>query len=137
MLLPALAAANARAQQQPNRTLPSKVYHSPQVPYIVEESNANKKGRQFFDGAEHSGFRLEVHETVLGADTRTHEPHKHVHDEMVILVEGTGEALIEAQTELAEEGSIIYFGSNQMHSFRNVGTSPCRYYVVELRGKEA
>jgi quercetin dioxygenase-like cupin family protein len=136
LLLPALAAANVEAQQQPTGRLPSKVYHSPRIPYSVGAANANKKGRQFFDGAEHSGFRLEAHETVLGAGTQTHDPHKHEHDEMVILIEGTVEALIEGQTEVAEAGSVIYFASNQMHSVRNIGATPCRYYVVELRGKE-
>jgi len=33
MLLPALAAAKAAAQQPPAGTLPSKVYHSGQLPY--------------------------------------------------------------------------------------------------------
>jgi mannose-6-phosphate isomerase-like protein (cupin superfamily) len=38
---------------------------------------------------------------------------------------------------MVEAGSVIYFGSNQMHSIRNAGSAPCRYYVVELRGDEA
>jgi hypothetical protein len=32
---------------------------------------------------------------------------------------------------------VLLFGSNQTHNARNVGTIPCRYYVVELRGSEA
>jgi quercetin dioxygenase-like cupin family protein len=55
----------------------------------------------------------------------------------VIVVEGTAETFVEGKTEVAETGSVIYFGSNQMHSVRNVGTTPCRYYVLELRGSEA
>jgi quercetin dioxygenase-like cupin family protein len=133
-LLPALAAARAAAQQPPVGTLPSKVYHSRQLPYSGDEK---KKGRQYFDGAEHAGFHLELHETVLGAGTQTHDPHKHEHDEIVILAEGTAEALIEGKTEIAEAGSVLYFASNQMHSVRNIGATPCRYYVIELRGKEA
>jgi len=131
-LLPALSAANAAAQTLQTGTLPSKVYHSAQIPYAGDE---NKKGRAFFHGAEHSGFDLEAHETILGPGTRTHEPHKHEHEEIVIVIEGTAEAYIEGKTELAEAGSVIYFGSNQMHSARNAGTTPCRYYVLELRGR--
>ena len=33
-------------------------------------------------------------------------------------------------------GSVLVFGSNRMHNARNAGTTPCRYYVVELRGGE-
>jgi len=31
---------------------------------------------------------------------------------------------------------VIFYGSNQMHSARNVGKVPSRYYVIELRGDE-
>jgi quercetin dioxygenase-like cupin family protein len=134
MLLPALAAGTAAGQQRQDRTLSSKVYHHNQIPY---EGNQQKKGRRFFYGTEHSGFNLEMHETILGAGTETHSPHKHVHEEIVILIEGTLEAYLDGKTEPAEAGSVIFLGSNQMHSVRNSGTTPCRYYVIELRGKEA
>jgi quercetin dioxygenase-like cupin family protein len=77
-----------------------------------------------------------MHETILGPGKETHPPHKHAHEEIVIVVEGTVETFLEGNTELAEAGSVAYFGSNQMHNARNVGTTPCRYYVIELRGDE-
>lgn len=129
-LLPALAAA----QQAPARILPSKVYHHNQIPYAGDPT---KKGRRFFYGANSSGFNLEMHETILGPRTQTHAPHKHVHEEIVIVIEGTVESWLEGKTEIAEAGSVIYFASNQMHSARNAGTTPCRYYVLELRGDAA
>jgi len=127
LLVPALAAA----QQKTTGTLPSKVYRSDEIP---SEGDQKKKGRRFFFGPEHSGFNLEMHETILGPGTETHAPHKHVHEEIVIVFEGTVEAYIDGQTETAPAGSVIYFASNQMHSARNGGATPCRYYVVELRG---
>ena len=133
-ILPALAATNAAAQSQQAAALPAKVYHAAQIPYIGDEK---KKGRAFFRGAEHSGFNLEAHETILGAGTETHAPHKHEHEEIVIVVEGTAQTFMEGKTETVEAGSVIHFGSNQMHSLRNAGKTPCRYYVIELRGKEA
>ena len=132
-LLPLLGAARAPAQTT-TQLLPSKVYPSPAIPYI---GDAQKKGRQFFHGATHSAFQLEVHETILGPGVQTHAPHQHEHEEIVIVVEGTVEAWIAGKTELAPPGSVIYFASNQSHSARNAGKAPCRYYVVELRGSEA
>lgn len=134
LMLPALAVKKAAAQKPPMATLPAKVYHSAQIPYLGDEK---KKGRAFFRGPDHSGFDLEAHETVLGPGTETHAPHKHEHEEVVILIEGTGQTFMEGKTETVEAGSVIHFGSNQMHSFRNAGTTPCRYYVIELRGREA
>ena len=133
-LLPALVAANAGGQEAAAAALPAKVYHSDRIAY---EGDAKKKGRRFFYGKNHTGFKLEAHETVLGAGTATHEPHKHENEEIVIVVEGTVEVYLDGKTENAETGSVIYFGSNQMHSARSVGPGACRYYVVELRGNEA
>jgi quercetin dioxygenase-like cupin family protein len=130
--LPVLAAAGASAQEK--QRLTSKVYRNADIPY---DGDAKKKAREFLRGAEHSGFGLEVHETVLGAGVQTHAPHKHVHEEIIVLVEGTLEALLETKTQVAEAGSVIYLASDQMHSVRNAGSTPCRYYVVELRGNGA
>ena len=131
LLLPALAAA----QQRPARPkLSSNVYHHDKIAYAGDQK---KKGRRFFYGANHAGFNLEMHETILGPGTETHAPHKHLHEEIVILVEGTVEAYLDGKTEIAETGSVLYLGSNQMHSVRNVGNTACRYYVIELRGDEA
>lgn len=130
-LLPLLAVKKAGAQAR--ATLPSKVYRHSAVAY---SGNEQKKGRQFFRGVNRSGFDFEMHETILGPGTETHAPHKHVHEEIVIVVEGTVEAYLEGNRELAEAGSVLYFGSNHMHSARNAGKTPCRYYVIELRGDE-
>ncbi|MGJ5819357.1 cupin domain-containing protein [Paludibaculum fermentans] len=132
ILLPALA---AKAQTPPAQdpVLPSRVYHSSALPY---SGDAKKKGRRFFRGTEHSGFILESHETVLGPGITTHPPHKHEHDEFAIIVEGTAEAHLDGRTETVEAGSVVFFASNRMHNLRNAGEVPCRYYVIELRGKQ-
>ena len=132
VLLPVLA-ATAKAQPA-NRLMPSKVLHSSQLPY---SGDARKKGRQFFRGANYTGFDIEMHETVLGPGVETHPPHKHEHEEIVIVLEGSVESFLEGKTDVAEAGSVIVNGSNQMHTVKNAGTTPCRYYVIELRGKPA
>lgn len=133
LLLPALAAVAADAQQK-LQTLGSKVYRNDQIPY---QGNDQKKSRRFFNGVTHANFDVEVHETILGPGVETHAPHKHVHEEIMTILEGTVEAYLDGKTESAPAGSVIYFGSNQMHNVRNGGTTPCRYYVVELRGNQA
>jgi quercetin dioxygenase-like cupin family protein len=130
-LLPALAAA----QQRPTAGVaPSKIHHSAQIAYRGDE---RKKGRQFFRGTNHTGFDVEMHETVLGAGVETHPPHKHEHEEIVIVVEGALDTYLEGKREVAEAGSVLFFGSNQEHTVKAAGTTACRYYVVELRGNRA
>lgn len=104
------------------------------IPYT---GNEQKKGRRFLLGATHTGFHVEVHETIIGAGLKTHPPHKHEHEEFVIVVEGTLEANLDGTKQLAPAGSVVCFGSNLTHNGKNVGATPCRYYVVELRGSEA
>ncbi len=130
LLLPALAAATARAQAPALATLDTKVYHDKRIAYTGDDK---KKGREFFDGKTHTGYHLAMHETILGAGRETHPPHKHEHEEIIVVMEGTLEMTNEGKSEVAETGSVVYFGSNQMHNARNVGATPCRYYVLELR----
>ena len=112
----------------------SKAYDSDKIPYKGDDK---KKGRQFFLSATHAGFKIECHETVLGAGLETHPPHKHVHEEIMVVVAGTVEANMDGVKHTVPAGSVVVFGSNQMHNARNAGANPCRYYIVELRGSEA
>ena len=133
-LLPMLAAAQSTEPNPKPTKLPTRIYHSDQIPYKGDET---KKARRFLYGSEHSGFNLEVHETILGPGVETHPPHRHVHDELMIVVEGTLEMNFDGRKERAEAGSVIHSGSNEMHNARNAGSGPCRYYVIEMRGQEA
>ena len=145
LLVPALAGATIRrteaqapaagqaARPGPARPpLGSKNYHHNQVPYT---GNETRKGRRFFMGTTHGGFGLEAHETILGPGVETHAPHRHLHEEILIVVEGTVEVYREGATERVDAGSLIFHGSNQLHTLRNVGQVPARYYVIELRGE--
>ena len=132
--LPALA-VRATAQQTPApAVLPGKIYHSAQIPYTGTDE---KKGRRFFLGTTHTGFNLETHETILGAGMDTHAPHKHEHEEMLVIVSGSLEMHVDGKSETAEAGSMVYLASNVLHNAHNSGTTPCRYYVIELRGAAA
>jgi XRE family transcriptional regulator, regulator of sulfur utilization len=133
MMLPALAAGQTPPAPQV-LILPGKVYHSAQIPYTGDEK---KKARRFFYGAEHTGFNLECHETVLGPGVETHPPHTHPHEEIIIVIEGTAEVSMDSKAETVEAGSVIHYEPDKPHNLRNIGATPCRYYVIELRGRNA
>jgi quercetin dioxygenase-like cupin family protein len=139
VLLPAMASVASAQSPQPGAApkpgvLPSKVYRTEQIPYTGDDK---KKGRRFFLGTTHTGFNLEMHETILGPGEISHPPHKHVNEEVIVIVEGTIEVFIEGKTETATAGSVTFFATNEMHNFRNVGAGHCRYYVLELRADAA
>jgi quercetin dioxygenase-like cupin family protein len=129
-LLPALAAAAAPAQAA---TLPSKVYGYSDLEVRTNQSNSNKQ-RPVFEGATHTGFLVEMHETELAPGMMPHSSHHHVHEEMLILRQGTVEVTIEGKTTRLEPGSVAFVASNEEHGWRNVGDGPARYFIIALGG---
>jgi quercetin dioxygenase-like cupin family protein len=124
-LLPALAAAAAPAQAA---ALPSKVYGYADLE--VRTNANNNKQRPVLDGPTHTGFMVEMHETELAPGMMPHSSHHHVHEEMLILREGTVEVTIEGKTTRLEPGSVAYVASNEEHGWRNVGQGPARYFIL-------
>jgi mannose-6-phosphate isomerase-like protein (cupin superfamily) len=87
---------------------------------------------QIFTGATHSGFLLDLHESELAAGQAPHEPHRHAHEELILIREGTLElTMAGTKTELGP-GSGVYVASNEDHGFRNSGTVPAKYFVLAL-----
>jgi quercetin dioxygenase-like cupin family protein len=73
---------------------------------------------------------LEMHITTLKPGLASHEPHKHVNEELIIIREGTVETLSDGVWKRVGPGSVIFNASNSLHSLRNVGTTPAVYHVV-------
>ena len=73
---------------------------------------------------------LEIHITTLKPGLASHEPHRHVNEELIIIREGTVETLSDGVWKRVGPGSIIFNASNSLHGLRNVGTAPAVYHVV-------
>jgi len=127
LLLPSLAAAPAGAAE--TRQLPSKIYLFEDLPV---HKNGENSSRPVFQGTNHSGIPLELHETDLPPGGRPHPPHHHEHEEMFMIREGTLEVTIEGQTTRIGPGSVAYVASNQEHGVRNPGPDHAHYFVFAL-----
>jgi quercetin dioxygenase-like cupin family protein len=127
LLLPAVAAAQEKTPSKP--MLPSKTYRFEDLP--VKENGQNK-GRAVLNGLTHANFPVELHLTELGPGQAPHAPHKHVHEEMVMLQRGTLEVTIEGKTTTLTPGSVTYVASNEMHGWKNPGTERAQYFVIAL-----
>src|SRR5580698_4891821 len=128
LLLPALAASAAQGQTPaPAAKLLSKSFRFEDLP--VKQS-ATGASRALMSGLTHSGFAIEVHETDLAAGAAPHPPHRHVHEEMVIMIEGTIEFTVNGTPMRLGPGSVAYAASNDEHGQRNVGDGIARYVVV-------
>ena len=126
LLLPILAAAKSGAQ---NTALPSRTYSFDQLP--VHASGDNQT-RPVFDGETHAGVRIELHETELPPGGAPHPPHHHVHEEMLLLREGTMQVTIAGRSATLGPGSVAYVEYNEEHGWHNAGTTRAHYFVLDI-----
>jgi len=131
-ILPILACAKAGAQ--PANILPAAVFPYQDLPVKV---NGLNKGRSVMKGETHSGFPLEVHLTELGPGQEPHPPHKHVHEEMLLMERGIVDVTIDGKTTRLTPGSVAYVASNHLHGWRNPGDSTAEYFVIAFGRDEA
>ena len=73
---------------------------------------------------------LELHVTTLPAGLDSHPPHKHPDEELIIIKQGTLDAMVNGVTRRVGPGSVIFQAANQMHAIRNVGDTPAVYHVI-------
>src|SRR3954462_7926533 len=99
------------------------------------EAAGDGKGssRPIFRSATATLDELEMHVTHLAPGKSPHPPHKHAEEEVVIIKEGTLEALQDGKTRKLGPGSVLFQASNQLHGVRNVGDVPAVYHVIRWR----
>ena len=86
--------------------------------------------RQFFQSPTATLDELECHVTPQNAGATSHPPHQHADEELVIVKEGTVEALIDGKWKRGGPGSVIFYASNHLHGIRNVGQGSATYHVI-------
>jgi XRE family transcriptional regulator, regulator of sulfur utilization len=86
--------------------------------------------RQIVRGPTATLDELEIHATTLNPGQMSHQPHQHPNEEVVILQTGELEAFSNGKTQRLGPGSVIFNASNQLHSVKNVGSTPATYHVI-------
>ncbi|GAB3868233.1 hypothetical protein GCM10028824_12540 [Hymenobacter segetis] len=89
--------------------------------------------RPFFDSPTETLDNLEVHATTLNPGEYAHPAHQHPDEELMIVREGTVEALVNGELKRVGPGSLIFQAPNKMHSIKNVGTTRATYHVLRWR----
>jgi quercetin dioxygenase-like cupin family protein len=126
LALPALAAASAAAQKP---ALVSKTYSYGD---LAVRSSGPSRQRAVFDGVTGRGLGVELHLTELPPGQAPHAPHRHVHEEMILIREGTMEVTIDGKSARLGPGSVAFVASNEEHGWRNVGDTRAEYFVIAL-----
>jgi quercetin dioxygenase-like cupin family protein len=109
--------------------LPSGIFSYDQ---LAARASGSTEIRQMLTGATHSGYRIDLHATDLAAGQMPHAPHHHVHEEVLLIREGTIEVTVGKQTSRLGAGSAVYIASGEEHGWKNVGSMPAKYFVLAL-----
>jgi len=111
------------------KTLPSRIYPFDELP----ARDAGKVVlREILDGVIFEGCHISLHESDLSPRSMPHPPHRHRHEEMVFVVEGTLEFTINGKATRAGEGSVLFAGSNDEHGIFNPESTHAKYFVLAL-----
>jgi len=87
--------------------------------------------RQFFDRPTAMLNRFDIHVTQLNVGFKSHEPHTHVNEEIILMLDGNGEMQIGTDHQKANPGDVVLLGSNILHNITNVGSIPCLYFAIQ------
>jgi len=85
--------------------------------------------RQYFERATAMFHRFEMHVTTLNPGIKSHEPHTHTSDEMVLMINGNTTMQIGDSFFDASDGDLYFLGANKPHAIKNSGTSSCMYFA--------
>jgi (S)-ureidoglycine aminohydrolase len=88
--------------------------------------------RRYFERSTAMCKRLEMHVTTLNEGLKSHDPHTHAAEEIVIVIEGKTEMQIGETLFKGGPGAVYYLGSNKAHAIRNDGTGTCTYFAFQF-----
>ncbi len=100
---------------------------------ILAKVPEGKRAAQVFRDRTATLEELELHVTFLPAGQASHPPHTHTSEEIIIIKEGTLEALVGTETRRLGPGAVIFEASNVPHNVKNVGTTTAVYHVINWR----
>jgi quercetin dioxygenase-like cupin family protein len=141
LALPALAfLSSAIAETQAQTATTSSLAHSRTFSFDELPSSKGPTGNiahPVLRGTLPTGETLEMHETTLMPGQMPHPAHKHVHSEFMLIREGTLEFTANDKPQQIGPGGIAYAASNEVHSLKNIGSSPANYFVIAIGAEMA
>ena len=93
--------------------------------------------RRVFRNATATLDEIECHVTTLKAGAKSHPPHVHANEEVLIVREGNVEVFYKAAWHPAGPGSVIFLTGTDPHGIRNAGTTTATYHVLAWRSPGA
>jgi len=87
--------------------------------------------RQLFDRKTIFMNRFDIHITSLNPGISSHAPHTHLNEEIILMLDGEGEMLINGDSQHIRTGDAAWVGSMIPHNITNNGKRPAVYYAIQ------
>ena len=88
-------------------------------------------GRAYFDRATAMCERFEMHVTHLSKKGPSHTPHAHIETEIILVLSGETEMMIDGKEYEATVGDFYFMNSQLLHGVRNATEKPCSYFAFK------
>jgi (S)-ureidoglycine aminohydrolase len=88
--------------------------------------------RNYFEKKTSMSKRFEMHVTTLKEGIKSHEPHTHRAEEIVLVIDNKTEMQMDDKFYKGGTGDIYYLGCNVSHAIRNDGTGTCTYFAFQF-----
>jgi (S)-ureidoglycine aminohydrolase len=100
---------------------------------LVTRETGKGYRRDFFNRPTSQLAQFEMHTTALNADSASHAPHKHVQEEIILVVRGQVTMNINGQFLPASPGDLVFLPANVPHALINTGKEQCEYFAFQWR----
>jgi len=120
---------NRKIQTNEAGKLKSEIRAWEDVPFTATEKGGSRK---FFNRPTNYLFDFEMHVTTLLEGIKSHDPHTHPDDEIILIKSGTVEQLINGQPHQFGAGSFVLLNGNDPHGIRNFGSGTCEYFAFRF-----
>lgn len=87
--------------------------------------------RQLFDRQTTMLNRFDIHVTQLNPGLKSHDPHTHANEEIILMLDGNAEMQIGTDHQKANPGDVVLLNTMVLHNLTNVGTTPCLYFAIQ------
>lgn len=100
---------------------------------LVYTEKDNRGTEKYFDKATAMCERYEMHTTTLKKKGPSHAPHRHVETEVMLVINGEVEMMIDGKNYKGNPGDMFIAESGKMHGIANASDNPCKYFAFKWR----
>lgn len=100
---------------------------------LAYTETATKGTRKFFERPTAMCENFEMHTTTLKQKGPSHAPHQHLDSEIILIIEGSSEMIIDGKLYSGSAGDLYIVESGKMHGISNTSDRPCSYFAFRWR----